>query len=86
MKRRLVDVRDVDILAADTALAHHRRVPSTEQFDPGDATGGVLRTLPIVDFTNWAQMQPAKRRVASRGDRPALVGSSCVHGYGKSWA
>jgi hypothetical protein len=78
MKRRLVDVREVDdILAADTAPWHtideffqHR-----EQFDLWRRSRRrVLRTAADhVDFTNWAQMQPAKRRVASRGDRPALV-------------
>ena len=34
----------------------------------------VLRTASDhADFTAWAEMQPAKRRVGTRGDRPALV-------------
>jgi hypothetical protein len=77
-KRRLVDVREVDgILAAKTApwRTVEEFFEARERFDLWRRSRRrVLRTADDhADFTRWKEMQPAKRQVGSRGDRPALV-------------
>jgi hypothetical protein len=78
IKRRLVDVRDVEgILAAGTApwRTVEEFYQAREQFDLWRRSRRrVLKTAgDHKDFQSWAQMQPSKRRVGSRGDRPAMV-------------
>jgi hypothetical protein len=78
IKRRLVDVRDVEgILAAGTApwRTVEEFYQAREQFDLWRRSRRrVLRTAADHDdFKAWVQMAPSKRRVGSKGDCPALV-------------
>ena len=78
MKRCPVKVRDFDdILAAETVpwRTIDEFFQAREQFDLWRRSRRrVLRTAADhADFQAWALTQPAKRRVGSKGDRPALV-------------
>jgi hypothetical protein len=78
MKRRLVGVRDIDgILAAGTAPRHtiEKFLAARERFDLWRRSRRrVLRTAADHDdFQSWAQMQALKRRLGSKGERPAMV-------------
>ena len=78
MKRRLVQVRDVDgLLAAGTEpwRTIEEFLEAREAFDLWRRSRRrVLKTTADhADFLRWSAMQPAKRQVGSRGDRPALV-------------